>query len=321
MYPLEVLQNHEASPIIEISRPDLKERKVRLLVKREELLFLEPHLGDRGFCGNKWRKLKYNLLEARRQSQKRLLTFGGAFSNHIAAVASAGQLFDFDTIGIIRGEMPKALNATLEQAQRSGMQLHFIDRASYRQKRESGFLESLQGPFGPFYSLPEGGTNQLALQGCSEIIEELETQLEHLPDYVCLSCGTGGTLAGVIQGLKNRSQILGFSALKGNFHTTEIQDLFQQYALPVYPNWQIQTDYHFGGFAKFDSSLISFINRFKLEFQIQLEPIYTGKLFFGIFDLIEKGYFKEGSTILAIHTGGLQGIRGFNQRFEDLIIT
>ncbi len=243
------------------------------------------------------------------QNCKVLLAFGGAFSNHIAAVASAGKEFGFKTIGIIRGEelstkIPE--NPTLFFAESCGMQLHFISREDYSRKSESFFLEELKEKFGNCYILPEGGTNKLAVKGCEEILSEGD----ELYDYICIPVGTGGTIAGILKSSKPHQTILGFSALKGFFQTEEIKKYTSK------TNFKILDDFCFGGYAKIDSELIRFINNFKTENGILLDPIYTGKMMFGIFELLKKGYFRENSSILAIHTGGLQGIAGMNQKLK-----
>lgn len=235
MHALQTLFEHDPSPISTIERPILKEKDICLWIKRDDQLLLSPFAGNQGFCGNKWRKLQLNLQAAKVGKHQQLLTFGGAFSNHIAATASAGALFGFKTIGIIRGERVEPLNPTLSEAKRCGMQLHFIDRNTYRSKDHPDFLKKLEEEFGPSYILPEGGTNLLAIEACKTIAVEIEQQVPNLPDYICVAGGTGGTIAGIIQGLKGRSSILGFSALKGNFLKTEIQTLFEQYQLPNFP--------------------------------------------------------------------------------------
>lgn len=308
------------SPIQEIENNLLQSKEVRLLVKRDDLI--HPQVS-----GNKWRKLKYNLLSAKAQKQTTLLTFGGAFSNHIYAVAAAGKVFGFKTIGIIRGERIEPLNPTLAYAEKVGMGLHFISRADYRKKDDSYFQEELRKIMGNFYLIPEGGTNEFAIKGCAELVDEVESQLGTLPDYWCASCGTGGTLSGIIRGLNHRKKVIGFSALKGDFLIKEVSRLLKV-SVPIAigievsdtVDWHINTDYHFGGYARFKPELINFINQFKEDNNIQLEPIYTGKLFYGIYDLIKNDYFPKGSSILAVHTGGLQGIEGFNHRFGNLII-
>lgn len=278
--------------------PLLREKGVELYVKREDTI--HPLIS-----GNKYRKLKYNLLEAKAQGQHTLLTFGGAYSNHIAATAYAGHKHGFRTIGVIRGEELETQwqdNPTLRLAQEHGMQFHFVSRSDYRDKNEPAFLETLREQFGNVYLLPEGGTNELAVKGCIEILTEADAKF----DYVCSAVGTGGTLAGLINASQTHQTVLGFPALKGDFLTEEIRTFAQN------NRWRLVTDYHFGGYAKVDQQLIVFINRFKQQMGIPLDPIYTGKMLFGIFDLIKKDFFPSGSQILAIHTGGLQGIPGMN---------
>lgn len=274
---------------------------IQVFIKREDLL--HPHIS-----GNKFRKLKYNLMAARKASFKTLLTFGGAYSNHIAAVAAASHAFGFRTIGIIRGEeLADKINSnsTLSLAQQHGMQFKFISRADYRDKNNPEFIKQLQHEFDEFYLIPEGGTNALAVQGCKEILTEHDKQQF---DYVCCAVGTGGTIAGVIESSLNQQTILGFSALKGDFLQAEIEQWTHK------TNWKLIHDYHCGGYAKTTPELLQFVRNFKQTTTIEIEPIYTGKMLFGLFDLIEKGYFPANSQILAIHTGGLQG--NLSDRFK-----
>ncbi|RAU81592.1 1-aminocyclopropane-1-carboxylate deaminase/D-cysteine desulfhydrase [Pontibacter arcticus] len=292
------------APLQQLKHPLLDEQSIELWVKREDLL--HPAIS-----GNKWRKLKYNLQQARSENKDTLLTFGGAYSNHIAATAAAGQEFGFRTIGIIRGEEHEPLNPTLQFAISRGMQLHYISREQYRLKDDANFLEELSQKYKQPYFIPEGGTNALAVKGCTEIVEDINIAY----DYICCACGTGGTIAGIIAVLDGEKQVLGFPALKGgNFLQKEIEALILKYNGKKYSNWQLLTDYHFGGYAKVKPELLDFIYTFQKQHHILLEPIYTGKMFFGLFDLIKQGYFKSGSRIVAIHTGGLQGNAGFKER-------
>ncbi len=259
--------------------------------------------------GNKFRKLKYNLLQAKAENQATLLTFGGAFSNHIAAVAFAGKEQGFKTIGIIRGEELKNKvfeNPTLQFAEDCGMQLDFISRESYRHKAETYFLTNLKNTFGDFYLIPEGGTNELAIKGCEEILTPEDTEF----DYICCSIGTGGTISGLINSIKPHQKVLGFPALKGAFLKNEIRNFARN------ENWELITDYDFGGYGKVTLELIDFINQFYKENQIPLDPIYTAKMAFGVMDMIEKKYFTQNSKILLIHTGGIQGIQGMNLKLK-----
>ncbi len=319
------------SPLQELDLSRWGLHGVRLFVKRDDLLF--DHRAPY-FCGNKWRKLKYNLLAAKEQGDDTLLTFGGAYSNHILATADAGQLLGFQTIGIIRGEQHLPLNFTLRNARERGMQLHYLDRTTYRNKNSAEVQARLLAKFGACYLIPEGGTNALALRGCAELGVEIQLQLTDVtfqdlrtlkkeadrPDYLALSCGTGGTMAGLLSGLTTtKTKVIGFSALKGDFLTGEIEQLLTQNELTTSAPWQIQTDYHFGGYAKFRPELIDFIRRFKTVYDLQLDPIYTGKLFYGVFDLVKAGYFPKGSRIVVVHSGGLQGIAGFEERYGEFL--
>lgn len=276
---------------------------ISMHIKREDLI--HPFVS-----GNKFRKLKYNLLQATAENQETLLTFGGAFSNHIAAVAFAGNEKGFKTIGIIRGDelaSKVSENPTLLFAQNCGMQLEFISREDYRLKSEVSFLENLKQKFGGFYHIPEGGTNDLAIKGCEEILTSEDADF----DYICCSVGTGGTISGIINSVLPHQKVLGFPALKGDFLKEEIRNFVQN------DNWELVTDYHFGGYAKVNAELTVFINHFYLENQIPLDPIYTGKMVFGVIDLIKKNYFPAKSKILLIHTGGIQGIQGMNMKLKN----
>lgn len=265
-------------------------------MKRDDLI--HPALS-----GNKWRKLKYNLIEAERQNQNTLLTFGGAYSNHIHATAAAGKLFGINTIGMIRGERHEPLNPTIQFATEQGMHLDYMDRQTYRRKTESEVIDQLKEKYGDFYLVPEGGSNQFALPGCAEIIDELNEQLDNEYGYVCTACGSGGTLAGLISA-KPKQKLLGFAVLKGaGFLNDDVKRLLGG---ADYNNWQINLDYHFGGYAKKDQVLIGFCEAFENEFNIPIEPIYSGKMFYGLFDLISKDFFPKMATIVALHTGGLQ---------------
>jgi len=283
-----------SQPIKNTPLPVSQPNGSQLYLKRTDLV--HPTIS-----GNKFYKLQYNLIEARQQGFATLLTFGGAFSNHIAAVAAAGFELGFQTIGIIRGEELRDKiqeNPTLKLAQAQGMQLYFVSRTDYRHKTTPEFIEQLQQQFGKFYLIPEGGTNQLAIKGCEEILTEQDKQDF---DYICCAVGTGGTIAGIINSSHDQQKVLGFPVLKGDFLANEIKQWTTR------NNWELCLNYHFGGYAKATPDLLEFIQIFQKKTSIEIEPIYTGKMLFGLFDLIEKGYFPANSRILAIHTGGLQG--------------
>ncbi|MVM38037.1 pyridoxal-phosphate dependent enzyme [Spirosoma sp. HMF3257] len=290
------------SPLQLLDDPFPEPVAIRLVLKRDDRL--HPQVS-----GNKWRKLKYNLIAARDQGFSTLLTFGGAYSNHLYAVAAAGNVFGFRTIGLVRGEelAGKPLNETLDFCQQSGMHLHFVSRADYRRKDDSGFLTELIAQFGPCYILPEGGTNELAIRGTAEVIPEIIAQLGYAPDYVCCPVGTGGTVAGLVQSAPEGMEVLGFVVLKGlvwanlplgHYSLTNAQA----------GDWpRLIQDYHFGGYAKTTPELLQFIQIFERKTGILLDQVYTGKMLFGIYDLARNGFFPTGATVVAVHTGGLQG--------------
>lgn len=267
-------------------------RHQRISIKRLDLI--HPQIS-----GNKFFKLKYNLLAARQQGFEKVLTFGGAYSNHIAATAFAAHQFGFQSLGMIRGEelAQRPFNPTLATAQQFGMQLEFISRNAYRQKDQPDFLQRLQQQYPDFYLIPEGGTNALAVQGCREILTTEDAQF----DLICCAVGTGGTLAGLIEASQQHQQLLGVSTLKGDFLTHEVAQLSTK------RNWRILEDYCCGGYAKTTPELIQFIQAFEQRYNIPLEQVYTGKMLRGIFDLIDQDKIGPDQKILLIHTGGLQG--------------
>ncbi|MAP54530.1 pyridoxal-phosphate dependent enzyme [Altibacter sp.] len=287
----------------EIRLPILTEKKCALSILREDQI--HPIIS-----GNKYRKLKYSIANAHNMGCTTLLTFGGAYSNHIAAVAGIGSLFGFKTVGIIRGEeLSKEYhnNPTLSYAEAEGMKLHFISREEYRRKADEVYLKMLRKKYPGAYIIPEGGTSSLAVQGCTEIL----TPIHEKYDVICTSVGTGGTLAGLVEASYAHQTVLGFSALQGTFQKKIVEQFTEK------TNFSITDAYSFGGYAKIDAQLIRCINSFREDTGILLDPVYTGKMIYGILDLIEKGYFKKNSRILAVHTGGLQGITGMNQLLKQ----
>jgi len=281
---------------------ELKNHSVSLFIKREDLL--HPFVS-----GNKFRKLKYNIIEASALGCDKLITFGGAFSNHIAAVAYACQEAGLQSIGIIRGEELTTKiheNPTLYFAQKCGMKFEFVSREEYQNKNTPSMTDWLESKYGRHYLLPEGGTNDLAIKGCEEILTNDDKKF----DYICCSVGTGGTISGIINSSFANQKIIGFPALKGDFLKSEISNFAKN------NRWELITDYHFGGYAKVTPDLIEFINRFYKDTKIPLDPVYTGKMVYGVLDLIQQNYFPPGSKILMIHTGGLQGVEGMNQLLE-----
>ena len=281
------------SEVVEVHDHRLRQRNVRLLLKREDLI--HPEL-----IGNKWRKLKYNLTRATEQGESTLLTFGGAYSNHIRATAAAGYYLGFKTIGIIRGEQSLPLNESLAHAAAQGMALFYINRSTYRRKMDPEVIAALRERFGNFFLIPEGGSNTEALDGCAEIAREIDRDF----DLICCPCGTGGTLAGVSAGLRDGQRALGFSVLRdGRFLGDEVSRLQQQRYGCVFNNWSIECEFHFGGFARRNAELTAFIDSFERRQGLRLEWIYVAKMMYGLFTLIERGVITDGTTVVALITG------------------
>jgi 1-aminocyclopropane-1-carboxylate deaminase len=291
------LISYTRTPIKEIIDPVLERAGVRIVVKREDLN--HPIV-----AGNKWWKLKYNLKEAVESGSQTLLTFGGSYSNHIYAVAGAASILGLRSTGVIRGEEFLPLNPTLSFARSKGMTLHYVSRDAYRHKQEPKFVEQLEKTFGKFYLIPEGGTNELAVKGCLEFGEALVSEIDF--NYLCLPVGTGGTMAGIVQALRSDQNAIGFSVLKdGGFLEADIRNLLGSERIPR--NWRIETRYHFGGYAKTTPQLLAFMEAQLHDQDLPLDQVYTGKTLFGIYDLIARHEIRRGSTVLMVHTGGLQG--------------
>ncbi len=291
----------------EVQLPDNKS-KIKVYIKRDDLLHPE-------ISGNKWRKLKYNLSNASQLGFNTLLTFGGAYSNHIYAVASAGKNFGFNTIGVIRGEEHLPLNPTLQFAVNCGMQLHYLDRTTYRNRNDISFQNSLLQKYGNAYIVPEGGSNMLALKGAAEVIQSIDIDY----DYICCANGTGGTIAGLISGLNGRKKVLGFPSLKGaEFLYDTIDQFVFEYNGKYIKNYNLILDYNFGGYAKINYDLIKFMDELTKTNNVPLDPVYTAKMMYGINDLIKNKYFPEETKVVAVHTGGLQGLMGMQNKIQNI---
>ncbi len=281
------------SPLEELLDDRPAGKGVRVWLKREDLI--HPDLP-----GNKWRKLKYNLVAARRERSPTLLTFGGAYSNHIRATAAAGRHFGFATIGVIRGEEHLPLNPSLAYAVANGMRLTYLDRTTYRHKHDPSLLAALRSRFGPFYLLPEGGSNGPAVLGCAELVAEIDVDY----DLICCPCGTGGTLAGVAAGLPPGRRAIGFAALKGaQYLNDEVSRLQHEAYGETRGDWRIDHDHHFGGFAKRPPDLAAFAADFTDRHGITLDQVYVAKMMYGLYTLTEHGAFPNGTRIVALITG------------------
>ncbi len=300
---------------------------------------------DPVISGNKWFKLKYNLIEAKNQGCKTLLSFGGPYSNHIHALASAGKADGFNTIGIIRGEENLPLNPTLTDATRHGMKLYYINRQTYQNKHLPEVTKHLKqlvtndDPFnegtqaGNYYLVPEGGTNKLAVSGAAEIASFIPEDA----DYICVPCGTGGTIAGIISGLSlkiensqshksacnplQKAKVLGFPAMKGGQFLEAIIDklIEEQGRSGNRVHWELLYDWHFGGFGKINKNLAYFIQDFEKKYPLKLDPVYTAKMMYGIVSMMKKDLIPMGNKIVVVHTGGLQGKRGMEQKIKALL--
>ena len=300
--------NISSTPTVSLRGKLLDSKGLRLYVKRDEM-------NHPAVMGNKWRKLKYNLKEAAKQNKNTLVTYGGAYSNHIIATSAAAHSCNFSSIGIIRGdELDENSNPTLIQSSKNGMTLDFVSRSDFKMlKQNLAVPDSLKDiDHDSLYFLPEGGTNLLAIKGTSEILEEVDVSY----DICCTAMGTGGTFLGLLKSMNGIGQLWGFSALKGKWVAEDISRSKAVYGI-FHTNYLLFDDQLFGGYGKFDRELIQFILDFRQEYGILLDPIYTGKMFFRVWDMIKNDQIAKGSTLLMIHTGGLQGIEGFNFRFDQ----
>lgn len=277
---------------------------VEIYVKRDDLI-------DEKVSGNKLFKLRQNVAFAKKEQLDTIVTFGGAFSNHIAATATYGNLSSLKTVGIIRGERPEILNATLLHASNQGMDLEFISRSDYRLKNEPDYIAKLKKRFPNTLIIPEGGANLLGIEGAKEILNKATEKF----DYVTTAMGTGTTFAGMVKGSEKSQKIIGLPIHKHDKLLDDINAIDQNFDQNNYSKYDIINGYHFGGYAKWKPELIDFIQEIYDQFGLKLDPIYTGKALFGIFDLIDKNYFEAESKVLFIHTGGLQGVEGFEKRF------
>jgi len=299
--------------ISHLDLPHFKSRGVQLDMLRLDLT--HPQIS-----GNKWFKLKHNLRQAKALSAPVLLTFGGAWSNHIHALAFAGWEEGIDTVGVIRGEEPDNYSKTLQDARRWGMKLHFVSRQQYRQKNDPKFLDELRSRYGNFQLIPEGGSNALAVKGGQEIVSHIE-RLGGSYDKVCCACGTGGTLAGLIASRPENTEIVGVPVLKGaDFLYSDIRALLQQAGVVDPGLWHLILDAHEGGYAKVSPQLADCMDRFVRATGIELEPVYTGKVMLALERMLGRGELVNGSRVLMIHSGGMQGLRGMDDMLRKQLI-
>ncbi|BBN80281.1 1-aminocyclopropane-1-carboxylate deaminase [Pseudoalteromonas sp. A25] len=289
------------SPLQVISHPLLKQKNITLTVKRDDLH--HPHI-----AGNKWRKLKYNLIKMQQERKAAFLTFSGPFSNHLYAVSMACKLFSLEGNVIIRGPHLDENNPTIRMARACGVKLHTVDRATYRLRYQESYLNELQQQFAHCHLIPEGGSNQFAMLGLKELAQSLPKS-----DYIMCATGSGGTLAGLINASSCKTSIIGIAVLKqAEYLNSDILRLAPKAANQS--NWQLMCDFHDGGYGKFSAELWQFCQTMRKNYNLPLEPIYSGKLFYALWHLLEQDFFAPGSHITAIHTGGLQGLDGLRYR-------
>ena len=290
------------STITKISSNFLDKKSIELFVKRDDLI-------HNIISGNKWRKLKYNFQYASEQGHKTILSFGGAYSNHLHALSYAASKLGFNSIGVVRGKEYKTLNATLNFCQKHNMKLYYLNPYSYREnKYVNKTLLNLKKEIGSFYSIPEGGCNLLGVKGCEEIMSEVDIHF----DYLCCAVGTGATASGLIRSLKRNQKFMGFVPFK---KVLEQSNSILQFCDSQAKEWELIPDNHFGGFGHVNSNLVKFIRQFYFDFGIKLDLVYMGKLFYNLFKLIKQDKFIKSTRILVLHSGGLQGLEGFNFKF------
>ena len=298
-----------AAPLQPVRLSEFEQRGVQLMMWRLDLV-------DAAAPGNKLFKLAGNFQAARAAGCGRLLSFGGAWSNHLHALALLGAAEGFETVGVVRGEPESAANPTLRDAQRAGMHLHFVDRATYRLRNDAGQLADLQRRFGPCHIIPEGGANAAGVAGCRALGSALRTRLEQsgagAPDLIVLPCATGSTLAGLVAGLDGYCETLGIAVLKGaGFLTDAVRAALTGIAAAQCTRWSLDLDEHGGGYARATPELLAFVSDFTARSGIPVEPVYTGKMLHALHRRCAAGEFARGTRLLALHTGGLQGLRGF----------
>jgi len=287
------------SPVQQVANELFVQKSVEVFIKRDDMI--HPIIS-----GNKWRKLKYVLQQARDLGKNHLVTFGGAYSNHLLATAAAAARFGFKCTGMVRGE--EVQNDTLFLCGLHGMQLIFTDRESYRDK--PALFNKFFREYADAFFIDEGGASAEAAQGCSELVDELTGVYDH----IFCACGTGTTAAGIINGINQHQLSTQFNAVPVFKNGGFIKDEIDKYLLTL-TDYQLHLDYHFGGYGKTTPELIAFIKQFVSQTGILIEPVYTGKMLYALFDLISKDYFKPGSRILAMHTGGIWGLLGMKEKF------
>ena len=291
---------------LKIAYGPLDDLGLELYIKREDLL--HPALS-----GNKIYKLHGHLMEAARQGASAIVSFGGYYSNHLHALAAVGEALGIQTIGVVRGHRPTQLSPTLQDCVNWGMRLEFVSRKEYAHAAAAGDMSGLSSEFAQAYVVPEGGAGRCGAVGCGPIISALRRCLDLEQSTLCIACGTGTTLAGLLAESRDGEHILGFASLKlgrrnQEYRTTIKKMLGRQTGIA---DWDLVEEFHCGGFGRVSKDLLKFIREFESITGIPLDPVYTGKMLYGIVQLAGRGYWPRGHRVVAIHTGGLQGRRGY----------
>jgi len=300
---LDTLNLYIPTHLTKIESNFLQKKQVEIFIKRDDMI-------HKVISGNKWRKLKYNFKEAKLKGHNTILSYGGAYSNHLHALSYACDKMGFNSIGVVRGNQEQAQNNTLSFCKKHNMQLHYLDRTNYRLHKYSiKTLDFLQKKYSSFYMIPEGGNNFLGVKGCEEILSENDFAY----DYVCAPVGTGCTASGLIKSMQCHQRFIGFVPFKKSVE--QKNNIIKFCASKPNQKWSLIPDINFGGFGKIDNNLIKFVQQFKIDYDIELDLIYMGKLFYSLFNLIKKNFFLNRTKILVLHTGGLQGLRGFNFKY------
>jgi 1-aminocyclopropane-1-carboxylate deaminase len=305
------------APMQLIKNSILSKAEVSLSVLRLDLLDTFSSVGSSGI-GNKYFKLKLNIEQAINNHCDSIVSFGGAYSNHLHALAHVGQHYGIQTIGVIRGEPAKVLNPTLKDAETAGMRLEYVSRETYKRRYQADYIETLKNRFENCYVLPEGGSNNFAVEGCKEIVRHVHQSIDQNYDVIALACGTGGTMAGVVAEAPMDKTVIGFSVLKSAYGLNDdVSEFLSSVGITESCPWHIEHDYHGGGYAKLNESLYSFTENFAATQAIPRDYIYTAKACYGLFQKIQQGDFKKESRIIFIHTGGLQGNRGMEEKIKS----
>ena len=297
------------SAISPLPNEEWLKKGVKVLLKRDDLLFVPSHPE---IAGNKWRKMWGTFAQYSRESNWPLITQGGAHSNHLVALAAAGHFLSVKTVGIVRGENNIDLSPTLQKAVNYGMELHFISRNEYKALASDFLPPFLLDKYPKFHFIPEGGSNEASALGMGHLMNELNgsfsrEELKNGKLIAAVPVGTGGTLKGLHAHNEHGIPLLGIYVLKGFSENTLGQGI------------DLHFNFHLGGYAKYHTGLVAFIHDFYLRYHIVLDPVYSGKLLYALNELIKSDYFEPGTTLIAIHTGGLQGIEAFNKRYQTTL--